>query len=169
MHLFFVPKFASSNNDNEIFEMMKTTERLLQQLMRMEGLRLKAYRDAAGVPTIGYGHTKGVRMGDRITEDWARQLLRQDVAEVERQVKAMRVASSEGQLDALVSFAYNVGIGRLRQSTLLRRIREGGTKLQIQREFKRWVYAGGRRLRGLELRREWEANRFFESEPLTDA
>ena len=169
MHLFFVPKFASSNNDNEIFEMMKTTERLLQQLMRMEGLRLTAYRDAAGVPTIGYGHTKGVRMGDRITEDWARQLLRQDVAEVERQVKAMRVASSEGQLDALVSFAYNVGIGRLRQSTLLRRIREGGTKLQIQREFKRWVYAGGRRLRGLELRREWEASRFFESEPVTDA
>ena len=169
MHLFFVPKFASSNNDNEIFEMMKTTERLLQQLMRMEGLRLTAYRDAAGVPTIGYGHTKGVRMGDRITEDWARQLLRQDVAEVERQVKAMRVASSEGQLDALVSFAYNVGIGRLRQSTLLRRIREGGTKLQIQREFKRWVYAGGQRLRGLELRREWEASRFFESEPVTDA
>ena len=169
MHLFFVPKFASSNNDNEIFEMMKTTERLLQQLMRMEGLRLTAYRDAAGVPTIGYGHTKGVRMGDRITEDWARQLLRQDVSVVERQVKAMRVAWTVGQLDALVSFAYNVGIGRLRQSTLLRRIREGGTKLQIQREFKRWVYAGGRRLRGLELRREWEASRFFESEPVTDA
>ena len=103
----------------------------MTQLMMMEGLRLTAYRDAAGVPTIGYGHTKGVRMGDRITEDWARQLLRQDVAEVERQVKAMRVASSEGQLDALVSFAYNVGIGRLRQSTLLRRIREGGTKLQM--------------------------------------
>jgi lysozyme len=62
---------------------MKTTERLLQQLMRMEGLRLTAYRDAAGVPTIGYGHTRGVRMGDRITENWARQLLRQDVADAE--------------------------------------------------------------------------------------
>ena len=68
-----------------------------------------------------------------------------------------------------ISFHSNVGIGRLCQSTLLRRIREGGTKQQIQREFKRWVYAGGRRLRGLELRREWEANRYFESEPLTDA
>ena len=78
----------------------------MTQLMMMEGLRLTAYRDAAGVPTIGYGHTKGVRMGDRISEDWARKLLRQDVAEVERQVKAMRVASSEGQLDALVSFAF---------------------------------------------------------------
>ncbi len=141
----------------------------MTQLMMMEGLRLTAYRDAAGVPTIGYGHTKGVRMGDRISEDWARKLLRQDVAEVERQVKAMRVASSEGQLDALVSFAFNVGIGRLRRSTLLRLIREGGTKLQIQREFKRWVYAGGQRLRGLELRREWEARRFFEWDLPTDA
>ena len=137
--------------------------------MLMEGLRLTAYRDAAGVPTIGYGHTKGVRMGDRISEDWARQLLRQDVAEVERQVKAMRVASTDGQLDALVSFAFNVGISRLRRSALLRVIREGGTKLQIQREFKRWVYAGGQRLRGLELRREWEARRFFECEMPTDA
>ena len=108
-------------------------------------------------------------MGDRISEAHARELLRQDVSVVERQVKAMHVAWTVGQLDALVSFAYNVGIGRLRQSTLLRRIREGGTKLQIQREFKRWVYAGGQRLRGLELRREWEANRFFESEPVTDA
>ena len=141
----------------------------MTQLMMMEGLRLTAYRDAAGVPTIGYGHTKGVRMGDRISEDWARKLLRQDVAEVERQVKAMRVASSEGQLDALVSFAFNVGIGRLRRSTLLRLIREGGTKQQIQREFKRWVYAGGQRLRGLELRREWEARRFFEWDLPTDA
>ena len=141
----------------------------MTQLMMMEGLRLTAYRDAAGVPTIGYGHTKGVRMGDRISEDWARRLLRQDVAEVERQVKAMRVASSGGQLDALVSFAFNVGIGRLRRSTLLRLIREGGTKLQIQREFKRWVYAGGQRLRGLELRREWEARRFFEWDLPTDA
>ena len=137
--------------------------------MLMEGLQLTAYRDAAGIPTIGYGHTKGVRMGDRISEDWARRLLRQDVAEVERQVKAMRVASTDGQLDALVSFAFNVGISRLRRSALLRVIREGGTKLQIQREFKRWVYAGGRRLRGLELRREWEARRFFEWDLPTDA
>lgn len=148
---------------------MKTTERLLTQLMAVEGLRLTAYRDAAGVLTIGYGHTKGVRKGDRISEESARRLLRQDVAEVERQVKALHVARTEGQLDALVSLAFNIGIGRLKRSTLLRVIREGGTKLQIQREFKRWVYAGGRRLRGLELRREWEARRFFEFDMLTDA
>ena len=130
--------------------------------MMMEGLRLTAYRDAAGVPTIGYGHTKGVRMGDRISEDWARKLLRQDVAEVERQVKAMHVASTEGQLDALVSFVFNLGIERLKTSTLLKVIRNGGSMQQIKKEFKRWVYAGGKKMPGLVKRREWEAKRFFE-------
>ena len=141
---------------------MKTSDRLLTQLMMMEGLRLTAYRDAAGVLTIGYGHTKGVREGDRISEYWAKELLQMDVDEAEKAVKALRVARTEGQLDALTSFAFNLGIGRLKGSTLLKTIRNGGSKTAITREFKRWVYAGGRRLRGLELRREWEAKRFFE-------
>ena len=141
---------------------MKTTVNLIQQLMVMEGHSLEAYKDEAGVPTIGYGHTKGVRMGDRISEQWALELLKMDVQEVEQQVKALNVARTEGQLDALVSFAFNLGIGRLRSSTLLKLIREGGRKKAIKQEFKRWVYACGKRLRGLEIRREWEAKRFFE-------
>lgn len=142
---------------------MKTTMRLMTQLMMMEGLRLEAYRDAAGVLTIGYGHTgKDVREGDRISPYWAKELLVKDVAEVEKAVSELQVARTEGQLDALVSLAFNIGIERLKGSTLLRVIREGGSKQQIKKEFKRWVYAGGRRLRGLELRREWEAKRFFE-------
>ena len=141
---------------------MKTTMKLMTQLMMMEGLRLVAYRDAAGVLTIGYGHTKGVREGDRISPFWAKELLEKDVAEVERAVGELGVARTPGQLDALTSLAFNIGIGRLKASTLLRVIRDGGTKQQIKKEFKRWVYAGGQRLRGLELRREWEARRFFE-------
>ena len=141
---------------------MRTTEMLLKKLMEMEGLRLEAYRDAAGVLTIGYGHTKDVREGDRISAYYAKELLRQDVWEVEQEVLALGVARTEGQLDALVSFAFNLGIGRLRESTLLKVIRRGGSYQQIRREFRRWVYAGGKRLRGLELRREWEAKRFFE-------
>ena len=89
-------------------------------------------------------------------------MLEKDVAEVERAVGELGVARTPGQLDALTSLAFNIGIGRLKESTLLRVIRAGGTKQQIKREFKRWVYAGGRRLKGLELRREWEARRFFE-------
>ena len=142
---------------------MKTTMRLMTQLMMMEGLRLEAYRDAAGVLTIGYGHTgKDVCVGDRISPYWAKELLVKDVAEVERAVSELQVARTEGQLDTLVSLAFNIGIERLKGSTLLQVIRDGGTRNQIKKEFKRWVYAGGRRLRGLELRREWEARRFFE-------
>lgn len=137
--------------------------RLMTQLMMMEGLRLEAYRDAAGVLTIGYGHTgKDVREGDRISPYWAKELLVKDIETVERAVDALGVARTPGQLDALVSLAFNIGIGRLKGSTLLRVIRDGGSKQQIKKEFKRWVYAGGKKLKGLELRREWEARRFFE-------
>ena len=130
--------------------------------MEMEGCRLEAYKDAAGVPTIGYGHTKNVRMGDRITQYWAKEMLREDIEEAEWQVKELNVARTEGQLDALVSFAFNLGIGRLIRSTLLKTIRNGGSKAQITKEFKRWVYADGKQLPGLVKRREWEARRFFE-------
>lgn len=141
---------------------MTTTEILLEKLMEMEGCRLEAYQDAAGVPTIGYGHTKNVRMGDRITQYWAKEMLREDIEEAEWQVKELNVARTEGQLDALVSFAFNLGIGRLTRSTLLKTIRNGGSKAQITKEFKRWVYADGKQLPGLVKRREWEAKRFFE-------
>ena len=134
----------------------------MTQLMVMEGLSLEAYEDCAGVPTIGYGHTKNVKMGDRISKYWAKELLKDDVREVEQQVLDLNVAQTQGQFDALVSFTFNLGIGRLKSSTLLKVIREGGSKNAIKKEFKRWVYAGGKKLRGLELRREWEAKRFFD-------
>ena len=141
---------------------MTTTEILLQKVMEMEGCRLEAYQDTAGVPTIGYGHTKNVRMGDRISQYWAKEMLREDIEEAEWLVKELGVAKTEGQLDALVSFVFNLGIGRLNTSTLLKVIRNGGSMQQIKKEFKRWVYAGGKQLPGLVKRREWEAKRFFE-------
>ena len=141
---------------------MTTTEILFEKLMEMEGCRLEAYKDAAGVPTIGYGHTKNVRMGDRISQYWAKEMLREDIEEAEWLVKELGVAKTEGQLDALVSFVFNLGIGRLKKSTLLKVIRKGGSMQQIKKEFKRWVFAGGRQLPGLVKRSEWEAKRFFE-------
>ncbi len=138
------------------------TDLLIHKLMEMEGLRLDAYVDAAGVWTIGYGHTKNVRQGDKISEYWAKELLMQDVAEVEREVKALGVAKTQGQFDALVSFAFNLGIGNLKRSTLLKCIREGRSMREIKRQFMRWVVAGGKRLKGLERRRAWEVQRFFE-------
>ena len=141
---------------------MRTTDKLLRKLMELEGLRLEAYRDAAGAVTIGYGHTKDVEMGDKISPWWAKELLVNDIREVEEQVRALGVARTEAQLDALVSFAFNLGIGRLKNSTLLRFIREQRNMREIKREWNRWVFAGGQRLKGLERRRAWEAKRFFE-------
>ena len=113
--------------------------------------------------TIGYGHTgKDVREGDRLTMYGAEQLLLIDLKEHEAAVRQLHVAHTQGQFDALVSFAFNLGIGRLQRSTLLKTIRNGGSKAQIQREFKRWVFGGGKQLPGLVKRREWEARRFFE-------
>ena len=130
--------------------------------MEFEGLELEAYQDAAGVVTIGYGHTKDVEMGDKISPWWAKELLVNDIAKVEEQVKALGVARTEAQLDALVSFAFNLGIGRLKNSTLLRFIKEQRNMLEIKREWNRWVFVRGQRLKGLERRRAWEAKRFFE-------
>ena len=142
---------------------MEASKILIEKLKEFEGLRLEAYEDAAGVLTIGYGHTgKDVERGDRISEYWAAELLKNDVGAVECQIRRLKVARTQGQFDALVSFAFNVGIGRLNRSALLRVIRSGGSKAQITREFKRWVFAGGKQMAGLVKRREWEARRFFE-------
>ena len=142
---------------------MEASEILIEKLKEFEGFRRDAYRDAAGVLTIGYGHTgSDVREGDRITPYMAEQLLAIDLKEQERAVRRLHVAHTQGQFDALVSFAFNVGIGRLNRSALLRVIRSGGSKAQITREFKRWVFAGGKQMAGLVKRREWEARRFFE-------
>ena len=143
---------------------MKASNELIKKLMELEGLRLEAYRDAAGVPTIGYGHTRDVRMGDRITAYYARELLLEDVAGMTRQVEALGICRTQAQLDALVSLAFNIGPKRLRRSTLVKLIRRGADAAAIRREWMRWVYAGGKRLEGLVRRREWEAARFFASE-----
>ena len=142
---------------------MEASEILKMQLKAFEGLMLTAVRDVGGVLTIGYGHTgKDVEEGDRISPYWAEELLKEDLGLVESQVRALKVARTQGQFDALVSFVYNLGIGRLRNSNLLKVIRNGGSRNQIKTEFKKWVYAGGKNLKGLEKRREWEAKRFFE-------
>ena len=142
---------------------MEASEILIEKLKEFEGLRLDAYQDAAGVMTIGYGHTgNDVHKGDHITAYYATELLKDDLGEFEAAVRRLRTAKTQGQFDALVSLAFNIGSERLKVSTLLKVTREGGSKAQITREFKRWVYASGRKLSGLERRREWEAKRFFE-------
>lgn len=138
---------------------MKLSSKGLALIKEFEGLELNAYKDSVGVATIGYGHTVGVKMGDRITEYAAECLLIADVRIYEDGVnKALfegRVVPTQGQFDALVSFAFNLGLGNLRKSTLLRDFLAHNIPKAAD-EFLRWNRAGGKILAGLTRRREAE-------------
>ena len=141
---------------------MLTSKELVEKIMKFEGCRLEAYQDAAGVWTIGYGHAHGVSQGDVITDYYAKELLKKDISMAEKQVLALGVCKTQGQLDALTDFVFNLGIERLKQSTLLKVIKADFPSEEIIRQFRRWVYANGERQPGLVARRRWESIRYFE-------
>ncbi|MCG7598862.1 lysozyme [Halomonas sp. McH1-25] len=139
---------------------MRTSDRGVELIKEFEGCRLRAYQDSAGVWTIGYGSTTDVEPGDCITPEAAERLLRRDLQEAEETVEALvKVPLNQCQFDALVSFAFNLGYGNLSSSTLLRKLNAHNYS-GAQAEFKRWIYAGGQKLAGLERRREAEAQLF---------
>lgn len=147
--------------DRKVMQISKAGLDLIKQF---EGLYLKAYRCPAGVPTIGYGHTAGVAMGQTITQQQADDYLRRDVRQFERAVaRLVRVPLTQGQFDALVSFAFNLGEGALAQSTLLRLL-NSGDYAGAAAQFDRWNKAGGRVLPGLVRRRAAE-RALFEARP----
>ena len=144
--------------------MMQISKAGLDLIKQFEGLYLKAYRCPAGVPTIGYGHTAGVAMGQTITQQQADDYLRRDVRQFERAVaRLVTVPLTQGQFDALVSFAFNLGDGALAQSTLLRLL-NAGDYAGAAAQFDRWNKAGGRVLPGLVRRRAAE-RALFEAHP----
>lgn len=143
----------------------RASDTLISKLKEFEGLRLVAYKPtkAERLYTIGYGHSAGdVRAGMRITEEKAEELLRRDLFFVERFINGIPKIKTQGQFDALVSFTYNVGIGNLKRSTLLKKIMHDAPTAEIQRKFMKWVYSGGKKLDGLLKRRRWEAERWAE-------
>lgn len=141
---------------------MRASATLISHIKRFESCKLTAYQDTAGVWTIGYGHTKGVKKGDRITQYQAEQFLRDDLAEYERAAGKVQRLTTQGRYDAVVDFMYNLGIGNFNKSTLKAYIESGRAVWEIQEQFLRWVNAGGRKLGGLVSRRIWEAARFNE-------
>ncbi len=135
---------------------MHISETGLALIRQFEGLRLSAYRCPAGIATIGYGSTAGVQMGQTITAERAEELLREDVRQFEAAVsRLVKVPLTQGQHDALVSFAFNLGAKSLEQSTLLRLLNAGDYK-GAAAQFDRWVYASGKKLPGLVKRRAAE-------------
>ncbi len=122
-----------------------------------EGLRLEAYQDGAGVWTIGYGHTEGVKPGDAIGAEQAEQLLEADLVAAETAVsRLVKVPLTDNQFSALVSFVFNEGEGAFARSTLLQKLNEGGYGL-VPACLKSWVFGGGKMQPGLVKRRAAEA------------
>lgn len=141
---------------------MRVSDICFSKIQEFEGLRLTAYKCPAGVWTIGFGHTKGVKMGQTITKAQAETLLRGDLLPCEEYVRGLNLELTQGQFDALVDFCFNLGTAALQRSTLLQKIRTKADELTIRNEFAKWVNAGGVRLQGLVKRRAWEADRYFE-------
>lgn len=130
-------------------------------IQEFEGLELKAYKCPAGVWTIGYGHTKGVKQGDVITPAQATAYLQADLADAEKAVNSQNLKISQNQYDALVSFTFNVGTGNFLKSTLLKKVKINPDETSIRSEFAKWKYGSGKVLPGLVRRREAEANLYF--------
>ena len=141
---------------------MEASDLLIKKITEFEGFSNTAYRCPAGKWTCGIGHTSGVTATTTCTRKEAEQWLKEDLAPVEAYVNTIEQVRTQGQYDALVDFAYNLGLGNLKSSTLLRKIKAGAPVAEIQEQFRRWVYAGGKKLKGLVRRREWEAQRWAE-------
>lgn len=139
--------------------MMRLSPEGLVLVKRFEGFSPVVYRCPAGIPTIGYGHVvqDAARFAHGIGEAQATQLLLGDVAVAEQAVRRLiAVKLAQGQWDALVSFTFNLGGGRLQASTL-RRVVNRGEHEAVPAQLMRWVYGGGRVLPGLVARRAAEA------------
>ena len=141
---------------------MKTSELGIALIKSFESFVPDWYDDPVGVRTIGYGWTGKLPDGYQapLTEKEASRLLSETIKAYEAGVsKAVKVPINENQFSALVSFAYNVGVGAFKSSTLLKKLNaedyEGAAL-----EFERWVYAGGRKFAGLVRRRYAEQDLF---------
>lgn len=148
----------------------KVSKDALQLIKKFEGFCAQPYLCSANVPTIGYGATfyedgKKVQINDpAITEERATQLLLNVLKIFEKHVDSYtRDDITQNQFDALVCFAYNVGVGALKSSTLLKLVNSDPSNPQIKNEFLRWNKAAGRALKGLTNRRNAEAELYFKN------
>ena len=141
----------------------------IQLVKDFEGLRLNAYKCSAGVPTIGYGSTfypdkSNVKMGDVLRDKEEAEILLINTLEdydiyVSKYTKSVKL--TQHQFDALVCFAFNVGLGNLSKSTLLKKVLSNPNDPTIPSEFAKWNRGGGVVLQGLVKRRKKEGELYF--------
>lgn len=146
---------------------MKTGPLAIAMIHKEEALRLVAYKDSAGVWTIGWGTTRypggrPVQSGETVTAEQAAAFFRHDLQRFEAAVRRLVTAPiTPRQFGALVSFTYNCGEGALARSNLLKRVNANPADPAIRTEFMKWHNAGGKKSRGLWGRRHREADFYF--------
>lgn len=137
---------------------MRMSPNGLKKLMEWEGTVLHVYKDAAGLPTIGTGHLiqPGEDFTKGLTTSEAQDLLASDLIRFEEAVNSrVTVPLAQNQYDALVSFAFNVGVGAFKTSTLLKKLNDGDVSA-VPAQLMLWTKAGGKTCDGLITRRKNE-------------
>jgi lysozyme len=140
---------------------MKTSAQGRKLIEDAEDCKLQAYLCPAGVPTIGIGHTKGVRLGMSCTREQADQWLAEDLQSAESDIaRLVKVPLTQGQFDALASFIFNMGGDKFAHSTLLKMLNDGRV-FAAASQFKLWTHSNGVELPGLVKRRNAESELFL--------
>lgn len=144
-----------------------------QAIREFEGCRLEAYRDQAGVATIGYGHTQGVLMGQKIDQPTADQFFDRDISDFAMRVKARLTREpAQPQFDAMTSLAFNVGVQAFKGSTVCRQF-NAGDDIAAANAFGLWnkIRVGGKLVEspGLTHRRAAEKAAYLEGVPKESA
>ena len=145
---------------------MRASDKAKDLIKSYEALKLKAYKCPAGVWTIGYGHTAGVKQGMEISRQRAEELFVNDLYTISEYpisdifYKA-KVTLTQNQFDALCSLVFNIGTTNFRKSTLLKKALVDPNDKSIYNEFKKWNRSGKKELEGLTRRRIREANLYF--------
>ncbi|MGL4998585.1 MAG: lysozyme [Cetobacterium sp.] len=143
---------------------MKISQTGINLIKKFEGCKLETYKCSANVNTIGYGTTKNIVPGMKISLQQAEDFLKKDLIYYENAVNEnVKIKLNQNQFDALVSFVYNLGEGNLKSSTLLKLVNSNKV-LEASKEFVRWNRANGKVLAGLTRRREAEKDLFIKLE-----
>ena len=141
--------------------LMNISQKGIDLIKKFEGCKLYSYRDSVGVATIGYGHTKNVKIGMSITQAQADLFLKEDILLFEKSINALSINFTQGEFDALCSWCFNLGVGNFKSSTMYKYIIARKSDLEITDQMVKWHNAGGKPLLGLKKRRCAEANMFL--------
>lgn len=142
---------------------MQIGKNCIDLIKKFEGLKLESYKCPAGLWTIGYGNTQWEN-GTRVLENQVIDIQRAEkllMFWVNKYAEKIDLKVNQNQFDALVSFAYNVGITNFNNSTLKKKVIANPNDVTIRDEFMKWVSSRGKQLPGLVKRREAEANLYF--------